>query len=139
MNWSERDSKTPSRNKDDKHLDLEWFHVPHPDLFSLQALQEGRESLTRVTVFRYVELSIISILINSQPMVMDDVTQQMLNKGEDSTEPCETLRARGPRLDVSHPINTNWDWPWMKDLNQLRTVPSPTRVASSKGFHGQWY
>lgn len=44
--------------------------VPHPGLYRLQALREGRDSLTQVTVCKDVELSIISILI-SQPMVTD--------------------------------------------------------------------
>ncbi|XP_039197583.1 TATA box-binding protein-associated factor RNA polymerase I subunit A isoform X2 [Crotalus tigris] len=46
-------------------------------LNSLQALQEGRDSITRVTMSRDVELNMTSILMMSQAMVTSDLTQQL--------------------------------------------------------------
>lgn len=48
---------------------------PHPGPYSLHALWEGRDSITCVTRHREVELSIINILMTSQPMVADNLIQ----------------------------------------------------------------
>lgn len=47
--------------------------VSHPDIYSLQAVQEDRDSIIWIAMGGDVELSIITILI-SQPMVMDNLT-----------------------------------------------------------------
>lgn len=103
------------------------------------AKQQSQHCLTHHS--RNVQLSIISIL--SQSMVTDDCTQQFhvdVKQNWKSTDPWMTPKRRGQRSDLLVSINTNWNWPWRKEINQTTwcpVIPSPKAVPEE--YYGQWY
>lgn len=75
-------------------------------------------------------------------MVTDDCTQQFhvdVKQNWKSTDPWMTPKRRGQRSDLSVPINTNWNWPWRKEIKQTTwcpVIPSPKAVPEE--YYGQW-
>lgn len=92
-----------------------------------QAPQKASHTITWVTMDRDIKLSIISILIISQPMVLDYLTQHL--KGE-SSEPCAPHK--GARSFA--PISIDWNCLQTKEPNWWNTAHplNPKSCSQSK-------